>query len=565
MHLTVADLAHAVGRSENYVRQHIHRKHLIARKDGRSVSVDLDEAMRWARKRGLDFVAPPHAVTTGAMELRTARMTVLTSHERSTPPINLFTLIRHRRRGGLGPWATQPDETWTHETLDPHGLRLFTFDAPFDRCRALVDRIKDSGALLIDGTEVRYSLEPVPRCHWAYRDAIRGVHDPIPSPFSKHSAEIVEYWSFEQQPQELWRNVRASPPEVQPRLSRLGFPLDSHSDRVGNLMIAGAADEVCCNLTLHRDRTLRLHVDTNDIAPTAYRATVWASHSGDEVFRKEFRVTGNYTLVELGSDVDRIGYAIFRIMDGQCVDSMDSVLLKEIDIHVHLDSRPTLHLYNHRGRPAHHKVTPRGSGTMINVTSDEDSVAMDKAIRRLSLDCRAYEREDAARRERNFVRFRSSAFDQAGSHFIDIIRHASHQEAPIFIADPYFMNHLEDDLIRLYFDMFAATSDRPLRILCGTIDEGIVPWWSSLPTVLTGHVTVRSFTEISDVGPKPGFHDRYLITPEREILITNSFNGWSKHGVTFASLPYGVYRTEAMQLWAMDESTSTPLRVQQLR
>ena len=500
------------------------------------------------------------------MELRTARMTVLTSHERSAQPINLFTLIRYRRRGALGPWATQSDETWTHDDLGAHGLRLFTFDASFERCRALVDRIKDSGALLIDGTEVRYSLEPVPRCHWAYRDAIPGVHDPIRSPFSKHGAEIVEYWSFEQQPQELWRDVLASPLDVRPRLSRLGFPLDSHSDRVGNLMIASAADEVCCDLTLHRDRMLRLHVDTNDMPPTAYRATVWASHSGDEVFRQEFRVTGSYTLVELGSDVDRIGFAIFRVMDGQCVDSMDSVLLKEISIHMHLDSRPTLHLYNRRGRPAHYKVTPRGSGTMIFVRSDEDSVAMDNSIRRLSLDCRAYEREEAARRERNFVRFRPSEFDQAGLHCIGILRHDSHQVSPVYIADPYFMNHLEDDLIRLYFDMFAATADRPLRILCGTIEEGTVPWWSRLPTVLTSHVTVRSFIEISELGPKPGFHDRYLITPEREILITNSFNGWSKHGVTFASLPYGVYRDEAMQLWEMEEgSTSTPLRVHELR
>ena len=253
-------------------------------------------------------------------------------------------------------------------------------------------------------------------------------------------------------------------------------------------------------------------------------------------------------MVELDSDVDRVGFAIYRIVDGQCVDSMDSVLLKEISIHMHLDSRPTLHLYDRRGRPAH-KVRPRGSGTMINVRYDEDSVAVDNAIRRLSLDCRAYEREEAARRERNFVRFRPSEVDHAGLHFIGILRNDSHQVEPIYVADPYFMNHLDAALIRLYFDMFAATADRPLRILCGAIEEGTVPWWSSLPTVLTSHVTVRSFTEISESGPKPGFHDRYLITPEREILITNSFNGWSKHGVTFASLPYGVYRAEAIQLW----------------
>lgn len=564
MDLTVADLAQAVGRSENYIRQHIHRKHLIARRDGRRVSVALDDATRWARERGLPFVSPTHAVTTGAMERRTARMTVLSCQGPSTQPINLFTLIRHRRRDALGPWANQPDETWTHDNLGAHGLRLFTFDASLERCRALVDRIKDSGKLLIDGKEVGYSLAPVPRRHWAYRDAIRRGHDSVQSPFARHSAEIIEYWSFEQQPRKLWRDVLASP-ELRPRLARLGFPLDGRSDRIGNLMIAGTADEVRCDLRWHRDRTLRLHVDTNDMPPTAYRTIVWASHSGDEVLRQEFRVTGTYTLIELGSDVDRIGFAIYRITDGQCVESKDAVLLKDISVHMHLDSRPTLHLYNRIGRPVHHKVTPRGSGTMINVNLDEDSDSIDNEIRRLSLDCRIYDREEAARREGNLVRFSPSDFDQAALHFIDLLRHDSHQVAPIYIADPYFLNNLEDDLIRLYLDVFAATADRPLSILCGTIDEGIAPWWSGLPRVLTSHVTVRSFTEISDLGPKPGFHDRYLITPDREILITNSFNGWSKRGVTFASLPYGIYRAEALQLWGMEEgSTSTPLCVQEL-
>ena len=56
---------------------------------------------------------------------------------------------------------------------------------------------------------------------------------------------------------------------------------------------------------------------------------------------------------------------------------------------------------------------------------------------------------------------------------------------------------------------------------------------------------------------KRGFHDRYLITPEREIIITHSFNGWCEDGVTFISLPYGVYRAEAEQLWSMDLESDT--------
>ena len=47
MPLTIPELARAVGKSENYVRQHIFRKHLAVQKDGRNLSVTHDEALRW--------------------------------------------------------------------------------------------------------------------------------------------------------------------------------------------------------------------------------------------------------------------------------------------------------------------------------------------------------------------------------------------------------------------------------------------------------------------------------------------------------------------------------------
>ena len=48
MNFTISELALAVEKSETYVRQHIHRKHLSAQKEGRNVFVALDEAARWA-------------------------------------------------------------------------------------------------------------------------------------------------------------------------------------------------------------------------------------------------------------------------------------------------------------------------------------------------------------------------------------------------------------------------------------------------------------------------------------------------------------------------------------
>ena len=89
---------------------------------------------------------------------------------------------------------------------------------------------------------------------------------------------------------------------------------------------------------------------------------------------------------------------------------------------------------------------------------------------------------------------------------------------------------------QLYLDMFAtATRHRPLRILCSQKGErNAQPWWSNFPKQITAHVSVRVFRKPDG---NRGFHDRYLITPEREILITHSLNGWHKDGVTFARLP----------------------------
>ena len=153
---------------------------------------------------GLPFNLPARAsVTMGVMKDRTARMTVLAWHKPGAQPRNLFTLMRHRRQDALGPWAGEPNENWSNVDLE-HELRLFSFDASFERCRTLVDHILDSGMLEIDGLEIQYALESIPRRHWAYRDCRPLADAPMRSPFSRHSAEIVEYWSFMAEPRERW-------------------------------------------------------------------------------------------------------------------------------------------------------------------------------------------------------------------------------------------------------------------------------------------------------------------------------------------------------------------------
>ena len=559
MNLTIAELARAVGKSETYVRQHVHRKHLTTRRDGRNVSVALPEAVRWARERGLSLDVPARAkVTTGGVKDRTARMTVLVWDAPGAQPRNLFTLIRHRRRDALGPWAGEPDESWSTHDLG-HELRLFSFDASFERCRALVDRVLDSGTLDIGALEIRYALEPVPRRHWAYRDDRPFADASMRSPFSQNSAEVDEYWSFAAEPRQRWLDVPAVIEGRAPAgLSGLGFPLERRPDRIGNLMIAGAEDAITCDLTWHRDQTLRFRVVADELLLGTYRATIWASHSRDEVLRREISVVAGQTAIEVPSDVDHIGFAVYRKGDGQCVDLQEGFLLKEIDLRTEIQSGPTQQLLD-GGRRLIHEVRPSGIISTSTVNADDGNAELDNGIRRQWLHRQIHEREAAARRDGNLWRFQPHEFNQAVRRFVDLLRQDADREGPIYLADPYFATCQEgDDGARLYLDMFAATTGRPLLVLCGAKvkDNGTQPWWSKYPNHLTKHVRVRAFCKRQEPG-RPWFHDRYLITPRREVVITHSLNGWLTSGVTFVCIPYGVYRAEAEKLWSLGTGSTT--------
>ena len=104
-----------------------------------------------------------------------------------------------------------------------------------------------------------------------------------------------------------------------------------------------------------------------------------------------------------------------------------------------------------------------------------------------------------------------------------------------------------------------------LKILCGGGNAD--GWLSGYPSVLASHVAVRSFTSKNGRGEdKPAFHDRYLIIPDKEIIITHSINGWQDHGVTFATLPYGVYEAQAAELWSLTiGDNSNGVHVQEIK
>ena len=113
--------------------------------------------------------------------------------------------------------------------------------------------------------------------------------------------------------------------------------------------------------------------------------------------------------------------------------------------------------------------------------------------------------------------------------------------------DPYFIGESETEVKVLTAILSEARGQR-LNILCGR-------WEGSqrltYPKSLIAQATVRSFTSADGRG-RPAIHDRYLITPAGETIITNSVNGWREDGVTFHTSPYEVYRAETEQLWSLN-------------
>ena len=152
-------------------------------------------------------------VSNGGYENRTSRVSVLAWHTKGGKVYNLFTHIRHRRADGTGPWASEPDGVWrtttfpSSETAQPGEIRLHVMDAPLAHSLELVKDILDRKAIVVEGLEVRYALEQPARCHWAYRNSVGMDERSVSSPFTRHSAKVTEFWSFESDPRDYWRKV----------------------------------------------------------------------------------------------------------------------------------------------------------------------------------------------------------------------------------------------------------------------------------------------------------------------------------------------------------------------
>ena len=552
MKITATELAKAVGKPESYVRQHIYRGHLDHVKEGRNVFVTTESATLWAKDRGLKLNLPVQVFSSvDTVPIRTARTAVLAWHPANGDAINLFTHVRHRREDALGPWASTVASTWDTERLpiDLDGFegefQLHVIDEPFDECESRIASIVDEGVLRVRHQTVTYALENSPNRHWAYRD-LRGQQGRgITSPFSQHSAEIVEYWSFSKDVSDIWENVTENhQSQIGPLLKKLRFELARLSDRSGNLVISSAFDSVECDLSAHRTGALTLSVQDLEMTPNKYTADIWAYRGDDVVLRRIIPVDDVETEIECHSDIDRIGFALSRNADGQCIDSMDVYLMSEINIAMHFSAGPTVDVRD-RSNAKIATLSPFDHRSSLKIDADKNDLGIGPQIRGATLSRRAKERERTAKEQRDLARFGPGKFDDAVEYFIGILYSNTFSEDPIYLADRYFMSSWNvADQRALYLRVFNATKGRELRVL--STQQPTKTWWTGPFRLFANDVSIR--TCLTSDG-NPAFHDRFLVTNEKEILITNSFSGWRSGGVTFASAPFQVYRSEAERLW----------------
>ena len=174
----------------------------------------------------------------------------------------------------------------------------------------------------------------------------------VNSPFSRHSAQVTEFWSLEPEPRNRWHEVCESyaPRRLERYLPGLAFPLDRLSDRVGNLMISGAEDEIVCELVSGRTQLI-MDVTTTDgthLPPSAYYATVWAHDSGDVLVHPHLEIAERHIVIDIGSKLDRVGFAVFRRRDGLCIDRWEATLIREINFELNVSSGQTLEIHDRR-------------------------------------------------------------------------------------------------------------------------------------------------------------------------------------------------------------------------
>ena len=555
--LTVNQVAEAVSKSANYVRQHLHRGHLESETEAGQRMISVEALLRWAQARDLKvdpmLVAGLRSPSTEAdAEPRAARVAVL-AHVDGDRRINLATTIRHRRVDGLGPWAGVAPPKWRKQQPHP-SLELWTIEVHDDSWEDMLHEMV-RGVLDIEGRAVEYQLEPLPRRHLLVRDHTRGVGDGLASPFGQ-SADVVERWCLDDALRERWVALRD---DVEPdALKRLGLKLHRFIDRVGNVLVLSAHDDVSCEIEAGRKGEVVLRVTpAAAFAPGSYRAVVWAHNWDDAVLRREVEVRPGETRIDVGVDVNRVGLALYRTSDGECVDYFDAYTIESVQVDMHLQG-PQLRLQDRKGNEFH-RVTPATHSALT--VQPGDVARLTAGIRRLQLQRRADAIEQHARGSGAVVRVGPGRFADAVAQLRRYMMEGGSDE-PIYLGDRYLMDKIKGGPAQLkgMLDILNAAGGRPLRILC-TNARTAPAWWAQVPAQIRGRAEARCFLKNNT----HAFHDRFLVTARREISISHSLTGWDSGGVTFIGMTAGVYRADVEFLWSLPIGTTGDYEVIDLK
>ena len=408
-------------------------------------------------------------------------MTVLVIQAPNGTTTNMFTLIRHRNHRSLGPWTKNENPDWHRETSnvenlgEAESLILYRLDTTLAKCQEMVKQILQSGVLNIDDSEIQYALEQKPRHHWTYQDHTASHEEMLGHLFGRHSAEITEYWCFDSETQTRWKGTLKSAKEASRAMTKvLHFPLDQRPDRAGNLVIASAQDAIESEITGRHGKNLIIRVAGNNWTtppPGAYSASVWAYHSGDTVANCSMEIRDSETVINLDADIDRLGYAIYRNSDGQCIDQYEAYLLKSIAMST-VVTGPEVRMNIKANVNSIEVGTSLGTSRETRRIEISDGDEMHEAIRTKYLSYRAWERDQSARKEGSLVRFGPEQVEEAVAYFTNLIGQESSSDGPIYFADPHFLGEKPDDTeVKLLTAILAESRGRPLNILLAALEE----------------------------------------------------------------------------------------------
>ena len=114
----------------------------------------------------------------------------------------------------------------------------------------------------------------------------------------------------------------------------LHFPINQRLDRVGNLMVAKAQNAIESRNRGAKGQSLDSQSFKQGLDKASTRRHIqprsWADHSGDKVMHRSIEICDSETVINHESDVDLIGYEIYRNSDGECIDRYEANPIKEI-------------------------------------------------------------------------------------------------------------------------------------------------------------------------------------------------------------------------------------------